>query len=106
MTEPLPYLILSTSPDRESAERIAGALVTERLAACVNIVPGIRSVYHWKGTLQSSEEHLLIIKAPSGHYATIQKRLLELHPYELPEIVAVPIAEGLPAYLSWLSTRD
>jgi len=106
MADPLPYLVFSTCPDAETARHIATTLVDERLAACVNIIPGIQSVYHWEGKTQSSEEHLLIIKASALQYANIQKRLLELHPYELPEVVAVPVIEGSQAYLSWLSIGD
>ncbi|MHB1950943.1 MAG: divalent-cation tolerance protein CutA [Acidiferrobacteraceae bacterium] len=103
MSLPAACLVLTTCPDRESADTIARTLITERVATCVNIVPGIASCYRWRGEVQSSTELLLLIKAPSAHYDQIEQRLQTLHPYELPEIIAVPIANGLPAYLSWLS---
>lgn len=99
-------IVLSTCPDAASAQRIAAALVDEALAACVNIVPGVRSVYRWKGRVEQAEELLLIIKGVRDDYAAIEARLRALHPYELPEIVAVPIASGLGAYLSWLRRPD
>ncbi len=102
MDKTVPYVVLTTCPDGENAGRIAGILVTEHLAACVNIVPGIQSWYRWQGTVQSSQEHLLVIKTSSDRYERLEKRLQALHPYELPEIIAVSVADGLPAYLSWL----
>ncbi|MHB1586971.1 MAG: divalent-cation tolerance protein CutA [Acidiferrobacteraceae bacterium] len=96
-------ILLTTCPDKASAETIASTLVTERLAGCVNIVPGISSWYRWQGEVRSSTEHLLLIKAPCAHYDRLEARLQALHPYELPEIIAVTVASGLPAYLSWLS---
>jgi periplasmic divalent cation tolerance protein len=96
-------IVLCTVPDRESAERIATMLVTERLAACVNIVPGITSVYRWQEKIETDSELLLVIKTGQGVSETLQNRILHLHPYELPEIIAVPIEEGLPGYLDWLT---
>lgn len=98
-------LILSTCPDTEVAERIADTLVDQKLAACVNLVPGLRSVYRWKGQRERAEEVLLIIKSRTQDYSTVEKALRALHPYELPEIIAVPISAGLPAYLAWLGRR-
>lgn len=95
-------LILSTCPDTEVAERIADALVDQKLAACVNLVPGLRSVYRWKGQRERAEEVLLIIKSRTQDYSAVEKALRALHPYELPEIIAVPVSAGLPAYLAWL----
>lgn len=97
-------IVLCTVPDRESAEQIAGALVSESLAACVNIVAGITSVYRWKDAVEHDPELLLIIKTGEAQFAALQNRIRELHPYELPEVLAVPIRDGLPAYLDWMTT--
>jgi len=93
---------LSTCPDTATAERIAEALVGEGLAACVNLVPGVTSIYRWQGVVERSNEVLLVIKTAEGGFAALRDRLIALHPYELPELVAVPIDRGLPAYLDWV----
>ena len=95
-------ICLTTCPDRAIAERMATALVEERLAACVNILPGIASTYRWQGEVIRDEELLLIIKTTSGRMAALRERLPTLHPYELPELLAVEPADGLPAYLDWV----
>lgn len=95
-------LVLNTCPDSESGTRIANALVEEALAACVNILPGLTSVFQWEGKLETSTEVLLIIKTRRSLYRPVERRILELHPYELPEIIAVPIEKGLEAYLNWI----
>jgi periplasmic divalent cation tolerance protein len=95
-------LVVTTLPDAESATTLASALVARRLAACVNILPAGTSVYEWEGEIRQDPEHVLLIKAPEAGYARLEAALLELHPYELPEIIAVPIVEGLPAYLQWI----
>ncbi len=100
------YVILNTCPDLETAEAIANTLVDEELAACVNIIPGVRSVYIWEGQRTTSQEHLLLIKAMASDYEAIEETILELHPYELPEIIAVSISAGLPDYLDWLGVED
>ena len=96
-------IVLCSVPDRETAERIATALVDERLAACVNIVPGITSVYRWREKIETGTELLLLIKTGRKTAGALQKRICSLHPYELPEIIAVPIQEGLRGYLDWLT---
>jgi periplasmic divalent cation tolerance protein len=96
-------LCFCTCPDPATAERIARMLVGERLAACVNVVPGLRSVYRWKGAIEHAEEVLLLIKTRPERMPGLQERLLQLHPYELPELVAVETDSGLPAYLRWLA---
>jgi periplasmic divalent cation tolerance protein len=101
----MPLLCLSTCPDAETAAKIAHALVEERLAACVNRVPGIQSTYRWQGEIHDEAEVLLVIKTTRERFAAMQSRLTELHPYEVPELIAVEIADGLPAYLDWLSTE-
>ena len=100
------YIILNTCSDLETAEAIANTLVDEELAACVNIIPGVRSVYMWEGQRTTSQEHLLLIKAMASDYEAIEETILALHPYELPEIIAVSISAGLPDYLDWLGVAD
>ena len=95
-------IVLCTCPDQASADHIAQTLVTEQLAACVNIIDGVKSVYLWQGEMESSHELQLIIKTHSRCYGALEQRLRALHPYELPEIIAVPIEAGLPEYLAWL----
>ncbi len=95
-------LLLSTVPDRETGECIAAALVAERLAACVNILPGVTSIYEWQGEVQRDAECLLLIKTRKSLYSRLESRLLALHPYELPELVAVPLEGGLAGYLQWI----
>ncbi|UCC56393.1 MAG: divalent-cation tolerance protein CutA [Gammaproteobacteria bacterium] len=97
-------IVLCTVPDRDTADRIAGTLVTEQLAACVNIIPGITSVYRWKNRIEKDAEYLLLIKTHSAVFDTLQDTIKKLHPYELPEVIAVPIKDGLPEYLDWIST--
>ena len=100
-------LCFNTCPDPATAERLATHLVEERLAACVQVLPGLRSVYRWQGALERSEEVLLLIKTTRSRYPALQARLPQLHPYELPELLAVESVFGLPAYLQWVveSTR-
>ena len=102
-----PYqLVLTTCPDAKAADMIARSLVENRLAACVNIVSSIQSVYRWQGQVESATEHLLVIKIREADYAAVQRRIAELHSYELPEVIAVPIENGSPAYLRWLENPD
>ena len=96
-------LCFCTCPDPATAERIAGTLVAERLAACVNLLPGLRSVYRWQGKVERADEVLLLIKTQPDRYQPLQDRVQELHPYELPELVAVETGFGLPAYLRWIA---
>ena len=96
-------LVLTNLPDRASAERLADALITKHLAACVNILAPCRSVYRWKGAVQRDEEHPLLIKTTEARYGELEQAIRAGHPYELPEIIAVPIERGLPAYLDWVA---
>jgi periplasmic divalent cation tolerance protein len=96
-------LVLTNLPDRAAAERIAEALIGQQLAACVNILAPCRSVYRWKGAVQHDEEHPVLIKTTAERYAALEQALRAAHPYELPEIIAVPIERGLPAYLAWVA---
>lgn len=95
-------ICLTTCPDRATADRIATALVDERLAACVNILPGIHSTYRWQGEVVRDDELLLLIKTTRDRLEALRARLPEIHPYELPELLAVEPADGLPAYLDWV----
>ncbi len=97
-------LIITTCPDTETAESIARHLVETRLAACVNIVPGIRSVYQWKGELVIDQEQLLLVKSRQDTYGKVEAAIRSKHPYELPEVVAVPIAQGSGDYLAWINS--
>jgi periplasmic divalent cation tolerance protein len=98
-------LVLTNLPDRAAAEKLADALIQKRVAACVNILAPCRSVYRWKGEVQHDEEHPLLIKTTRECYAALEAAIRQVHPYELPEIVAVPIERGLPAYLDWVATQ-
>jgi len=91
-----------TMPDRERATALARALVDEGLAACVNIVPGVKSIYRWEGRLQEDDEVLCLIKTRPAVFERARARLLELHPYEVPEIIGFTVDDGSPAYLDWL----
>ena len=97
-------LVLTNLPDRAAAERIADLVIEKRLAACVNIL-ACRSVYRWKGAVQHDEEHPMLIKTTAERYAALEEALRAGHPYELPEIIAVPVERGLPAYLDWLAAE-
>ena len=98
-------LVLTNLPDRAAAERLAETLVGRQLAACVNILAPCRSVYRWKGAVQREEEHPMLIKTTSERYAEMEQALRAGHPYELPEIIAVPVEKGLPAYLDWVAAE-
>ena len=99
------YLVLTNLPDRESAERLARGVVEARLAACVNVLSPTRSVYRWKGAVETAEEYPVLIKTAADRYPELEKTIRALHPYELPEIVAVGIEAGLPAYLAWVEAE-
>lgn len=96
-------VVLCTVPDRGQAMQIAQALVEEQLAACVNVIPGLVSVYRWQDAVQQDEEVLLLIKTAQPVYLKLEQRIRALHPYELPEIIAVPIQTGQAEYLQWIS---
>lgn len=98
-------LVLTNVPDRPTAERLAELLIEKQLAACVNILSPCRSVYRWKGAVQHDEEHPMLIKTTVQRYAALEHALRSSHPYELPEIIAVPIERGLPAYLDWVAAE-
>lgn len=99
------YLVISTAPDTAVAESIAGALVEGGLAACVNVCPGITSVFKWKGRIESDAECLVIAKASGAVVERCVARITELHPYELPEAIAVSVEAGLNGYLDWVRAQ-
>lgn len=96
-------LVLSTCPDAEAAGRIAHALVEERLAACVNRLPGVASTYRWQDDIVDDTEVLLLIKTTRERFEALRARLVELHPYEVPEVIALDIADGHPPYFDWIA---
>ena len=98
-------LIMCTCPNQDTAQVIADQLVDQALAACVNILPGVTSVYQWQGKRETAQEHLLLIKSANEAYQQLEQAITELHPYELPEVIAVPITQGLDAYLGWIEQQ-
>ncbi len=98
-------LVLTNLPDRAAAEKLADALIEKRVAACINILAPCRSVYRWKGAVERDEEHPMLIKTTEARYPALEQAIRAGHPYELPEIVAVPIGRGLPAYLDWVAAE-
>ena len=96
-------LALSTFPDRETAQRISNQLVTEKFAACANMLPAIESVYRWKEKIETGSETLVFFKLSEDRQSAFQEKLRSLHPYEVPEIIFVPISHGLPEYLRWVA---
>ena len=98
-------LVLTNLPDRAAAERLADALIEKRVAACVNILAPCRSVYRWQGAVQRDDEHPMLIKTTEERYAALESAIRAGHPYELPEIIALPVERGLPAYLEWVAAE-
>jgi periplasmic divalent cation tolerance protein len=98
-------LVMTNLPDRPAAERLAERLIVERVAACVNILAPCRSVYRWQGSIERAEEHPLLIKTTAERYDALEKAIRAAHPYELPEVVAVPIERGLAPYLDWVESE-
>jgi periplasmic divalent cation tolerance protein len=96
-------LALSTAPDRGQALAIARTLIEERLAACVNVLPGARSLYRWQGAVVEDEECVLLIKTSRARWEALVARLKAIHPYQVPELIAFPVERGLPAYLAWVA---
>lgn len=94
---------MTTFPDEHQAREVAKQLVSNKLAACINILPKMTSIYQWQGKLEQGEEHLLLMKTEQHRVAELQDAIKEAHPYELPEIVVVPILGGYPPYLNWIS---
>jgi periplasmic divalent cation tolerance protein len=96
-------LALSTFPDAESARRISNELVVGEFAACANILPGVESIYRWKEKIESGNETLVLFKLSEDRQSAFQEKMRSLHPYEVPEIIFVPISSGLPAYVRWVA---
>jgi len=96
-------LVLSTFPDVEVARRISRQIVDERCAACANIIPQIESIYWWEGKVATGGEALVLFKTSAGRYDALETTLRQLHPYEVPEIIAVPLRAGVPEYLEWVA---
>jgi periplasmic divalent cation tolerance protein len=95
-------LVLTTLPDLARAEALARALLEARLAACVQIGATLRSLYHWRGQIETAEETPVAVKTRRDLYSRVEEAIRQWHPYELPEIVAVPITDGSPAYIDWI----
>ena len=98
-----PLLVLTNMPDRDTADKLARALVEARAAACVNVLAACRSIYQWRGAVDTAEEIPLLIKTTAAQYARVEAIVRALHPYDVPELIAVPITHGLPDYLDWLA---
>ena len=98
-------LILTTLPERAGAETLARELLAARLAACIQIGGAVHSMYHWRGEIETATEIPLAIKTRGELYARVEAAIRERHPYELPEIVVVPISDGLPAYVDWINAE-
>ena len=96
-------VVLSTFPSIEKASEVAGLLVDERLAACVNVLPGVTSIYRWEGRSEEAAECLLVIKTDGARYPALERRVHELHSYTVPEVLALPVDAGAPAYVQWLT---
>jgi periplasmic divalent cation tolerance protein len=96
-------LVMTNLPDAASAHAMARRLVDQKLAACVNCLPGVKSIYRWQGSREEAEEVTLLIKTVAAHYAELEAVIKASHPYHVPEIIALPLAGGLPAYLAWVA---
>ena len=99
-------VVLITAPDAETASGLARTLVAERLAACANLVPGVRSIYRWEGEVQDDGEVLLVVKTAAERCDALAARVRDLHPYDLPEVLALPAIGGSDAYLAWVRTES
>jgi periplasmic divalent cation tolerance protein len=98
-------VVLVTAPTAERAAELARALVTERLAACGNVVPGLRSIYRWEGKVQEDDEVLLVLKTTRARFDALRDRVLALHPYEVPEVIALAVEAGSARYLAWIAAE-
>lgn len=100
-----PLLILTNLPDIASAEKLAHVLIERRAAACVNVLAACRSIYRWQGAVEAEDEIPLLIKTTAANYTLVEEIVRAQHPYDVPELIALPITHGLPAYLGWLATE-
>lgn len=98
-------LIITNVPDSAVAGKISRQLVENRLAACVNVLPPVNSVYHWQGAVEEATEITLLIKTTQNQYSKVEQKIVELHPYDVPEVIALPIVNGLPSYLGWIASE-
>jgi periplasmic divalent cation tolerance protein len=98
-----PLLILTNVPDQATAEKLARALIDDGAAACVNVLAPCRSIYRWQGAVETADEIPLLIKSTAANYADVERIVRALHPYDVPELIALPITQGLPAWLAWLA---
>lgn len=96
-------LVLTTLPDQTAAKQLAEHLLSQKLAACINILPTMTSLYMWQGKLERGQEHLLLIKTQRDRYEALETEIRNRHPYELPEIIGVPVTAGLSGYLAWIA---
>lgn len=103
VTDPAALVVLTTFPDADTAARIARTLVEDRLVACVNLLPEVRSIYRWEDKICDEAETLAVLKTTAERYPALAAKLRELHPYQVPEIVALDLADGHPPYLAWLA---
>jgi len=95
-------VVLCTCPPQD-ASRIARTVLEERLVACVNVVPGVKSLYYWKDEVHEDGESLLVLKTPSAHYPALEQRLQQIHPYDVPEVLSLDVAAGAETYISWVT---
>ena len=105
MSDGAPHVVLCTVPDADTGTRLGRAVVEERLAACCNLIVGMRSIYRWHGEIKDEPEALLVIKAPADRLEALRARLVALHPYECPEVIALPIVDGYAPYLHWITAE-
>ena len=98
-------LVLTNVPDLECAQLVARTLIESRLAACVNLLPAVQSMYRWQGQIEEATEITLLIKTTSQHYDSVQQAIVKLHPYDVPEIIATPIVAGYAPYLQWIAAE-
>ena len=97
--------VITTLPNADAAAELAKNVVTERLAACANLIPALRSIYKWQGKVQDENEVMLLLKTREEHLDRLKLRILELHPYEVPEVLAIPVESGYRAYLEWIANE-
>ena len=100
-----PILVMTNFPDKKGAIALAEALIAQHLAACVNVLSPCTSIYHWQGKVESADEIPVLIKTLQQHYDQVEQLIKMMHPYELPEVIMVPILNGLPAYLQWIANE-
>jgi periplasmic divalent cation tolerance protein len=98
-------LVLTTLPNSDAAAELAKTVVGEKLAACANVMPAVRSIYRWQGALQDENEVLVLLKTRQARFERLKARILELHPYDVPEVIAVPVEQGHGAYLDWIASE-